>query len=154
MNTRDWTLEDLKKKGLKFKINGEIPMPKEEPVKKHKFRATPTVVDGIKFHSKKEAKDYQELKLLEKEGKIKNLTLQPKFYFLVCYERLNVQLEMHTSDCRKTKTRSPLLIAEYNSPCYKEKLTYKADFMYEENGKVIVHETKGCLLYTSPSPRD
>lgn len=41
-----------------------------------KYRAKPTVVDGIRFASMKEAKRYGELKLLEKAGKIRALKLQ------------------------------------------------------------------------------
>jgi len=37
---------------------------------RHKFRAIPTEVDGIKFASKKEAKRYRELRLLEKSGEL------------------------------------------------------------------------------------
>ena len=45
----------------------------------HKFNAKPTVVDGIRFSSKAEAKRYGELKMLEKAGKIESLELQPVF---------------------------------------------------------------------------
>ena len=48
-----------------------------------KYRAVPTVVDGIRFASMAEARRYQELRLLEKAGKIRNLKLQPKFPLLV-----------------------------------------------------------------------
>lgn len=48
-----------------------------------KYRAKPTVVDGIRFASQKEARRYQELKLLEKAGKIYDLELQPAFELLV-----------------------------------------------------------------------
>jgi hypothetical protein len=44
-----------------------------------KYRNTPTVVDGIRFDSKREARRYQELKLLEKAGEIHALELQPVF---------------------------------------------------------------------------
>jgi hypothetical protein len=44
-----------------------------------KYKAIRTEVDGITFASKKEAKRYQELKLLEKAGQIFNLALQPRF---------------------------------------------------------------------------
>lgn len=47
--------------------------------KKNKFNAKSIVVDGHKFPSIKEAQRYQELKLLKKAGKIKNLELQPEF---------------------------------------------------------------------------
>lgn len=47
--------------------------------KPHKFRAVPQFVDGIRFASTKEAKRYQELKLLVRAGKITDLKLQPTF---------------------------------------------------------------------------
>ncbi len=37
---------------------------------KHKFRAKQTVTDGIIFSSKKEAKRYEELKLLQSAGEV------------------------------------------------------------------------------------
>lgn len=46
---------------------------------RNKYGATKTVRDGIKFDSKKEALMYQNLKLLEKNGNIKDLKLQPEF---------------------------------------------------------------------------
>jgi hypothetical protein len=49
-----------------------------------KYHAKPTTVDGIRFASKAEARRYQELKMLEKAGRIRNLKLQPK-YPLVFY---------------------------------------------------------------------
>lgn len=45
----------------------------------NKFNAQKTEVDGIVFDSKKEAKRYQELKLLERAGEIIHLELQPVF---------------------------------------------------------------------------
>lgn len=44
-----------------------------------KYRAKPTTVDGIRFHSKGEAGRYQELRLLERAGEIEGLELQPVF---------------------------------------------------------------------------
>lgn len=43
---------------------------------KHKYRAKPVEVDGIKFPSQKEAKRWCELRLLERDGKIRNLRRQ------------------------------------------------------------------------------
>jgi len=37
---------------------------------RHKFHAKPTETDGIKFSSKKEARRYQDLKLLQKAGEV------------------------------------------------------------------------------------
>ena len=46
---------------------------------KTKYHNKITFVDGIKFHSKDEAKRYGELRILQKAGIISNLKLQPKF---------------------------------------------------------------------------
>jgi len=48
-----------------------------------KYNAKKTVVDGITFDSKKEARRYSELKLLEKCGEIHSLELQPRFDLIV-----------------------------------------------------------------------
>ena len=50
---------------------------------KHKYRAIKTTVDGKTFDSKKEAKRYTELKLLEKSGMITHLELQPTYQITV-----------------------------------------------------------------------
>tara|TARA_B100000683_G_scaffold246396_1_gene258014 strand:- start:380 stop:772 length:393 start_codon:yes stop_codon:yes gene_type:complete len=50
---------------------------------KHKYRAVKTTVDGKTFDSKKEAKRYTELKLLEKTGMITHLELQPTYQITV-----------------------------------------------------------------------
>ena len=44
-----------------------------------KYGNRKTVVDGIEFDSKAEAERYEELRLMEKAGKIKDLILQPEF---------------------------------------------------------------------------
>lgn len=49
------------------------------PVKPNKFRNKKTEVDGILFDSKKEAKRYGELKLLERACKITKLVVQRRF---------------------------------------------------------------------------
>jgi hypothetical protein len=45
--------------------------------KRSKYGAEPTTVDGHRFASKREAARYQELRLLEKAGRITGLVLQP-----------------------------------------------------------------------------
>lgn len=55
------------------------PSPKLRLAKRNKYRAVKTVVDGIRFDSKAEAKRYGELKLLEKAGKIISLAVHPKY---------------------------------------------------------------------------
>ena len=51
--------------------------------KRSKYKAIKTEVDGIVFDSKKEAKRYQELRLLERAGEISNLELQPKYVITI-----------------------------------------------------------------------
>lgn len=51
--------------------------------KKHKYNARPTIVDGIKFASAKEARRYGELKLLQMAGKISQLQLQPRYKLVI-----------------------------------------------------------------------
>jgi hypothetical protein len=51
--------------------------------KRAKYRAVPTVVDGIRFASKKEAKRYSELKLMEKAGQIGPIERQPRYPIIV-----------------------------------------------------------------------
>ena len=46
---------------------------------KNKYGAKPTTVDNIRFASKKEARRYEELKLLQRAGVIRELKVQPSF---------------------------------------------------------------------------
>ena len=47
--------------------------------KKSKYNNQKTMVDGIKFDSKKEAEYYCQLKLLKQAGEIKDYRLQPRY---------------------------------------------------------------------------
>ena len=58
-------------------------MRSQQTISKNKYRAVKTVVDGITFHSKKEAERYKILALLEAQGKIDNLRLQPRIALMV-----------------------------------------------------------------------
>jgi len=53
------------------------------PKRTHKFAAKKTMVDGIVFPSKKEARRYSELKLLERAGKIKHLRRQVPYKIVI-----------------------------------------------------------------------
>ena len=82
-----------------------------------KYRNKKIEVDGIMFDSKKEAKRYQELLLLEKAGAIQSLQRQVKY---------------------------TLLPAQYiDGKCVERACTYTADFVYIEDGKKVVEDTKG-----------
>lgn len=83
-----------------------------------KYNSKQTVVDGQKFDSKKEARRYQELLLLEKAGEIKNLSRQVKFV-LIPSQR------------------------DENGKVVERECSYKADFTYEEGIKTVVEDVKG-----------
>ncbi len=53
------------------------------PNRPHKYKAKPTIVDGIKFASAKEARRYGVLKQLEKAGKIDELRLQVRYPIVI-----------------------------------------------------------------------
>lgn len=85
-------------------------------ITKLKYNNVKVEQDGFKFDSKKEHKRYCELKILLNAGLIKDLRLQ------VPYE----------------------LIPPQNGGLRKElKTIYKADFVYYENGKEVIEDTKG-----------
>ncbi len=84
-----------------------------------KYRAKKTVIDGVTFDSKKEAQRWVELKGMEQLGAIKNLRRQ------VPFELIPKQTDPETG---KTIERA---------------VTYKADFVYEQDGKTVVEDVKG-----------
>ena len=86
-------------------------------LKRNKYRNRKIEVDGIKFDSLKEARRYKELKLLERNGDISALELQPRFELLSKYKN-----------------------GEGKSI---RKMDYVADFKYIEDGQVVIEDTKG-----------
>ena len=94
-----------------------------------KYRAKKTVVDGIKFDSKKEAKRYQELKRMESEGLITDLQLQPSFILQEAFKDEREGL---------TKAGKPMTV---------RKVTYIADFSYRDpnlsDSIIIIEDVKG-----------
>ena len=82
---------------------------------------TPTsgkiIVDGIKFDSRREAKRYAELRLMERAGVIHDLQRQVKFE-LIPSQR-------------------------YDGKVIERPVNYYADFTYMENGNLVVEDVKG-----------
>ena len=81
-----------------------------------KYKAVKTIVDGIKFDSKKEAKRYQELKLLERGGVIKDLELQPRFDFVLN----GVKMGFYKADFRYTEDDKIVIedVKGFKTPMY------------------------------------
>jgi len=84
-----WTEEQYqefikKKKGLPVKPQSKR---KRKSKSKSKYNNQKTIVDGIKFDSKKEAEYYCQLKLLKQAGKIKDYRLQPRYELQPAFEK-------------------------------------------------------------------
>lgn len=73
-----------------------------------KYNAIPTHVDGLRFASKREAKRYNELKLMERGGEIIGLEIQPKFPLIVNKQKLG----SYIGDFRYRDTATGDLIVE------------------------------------------
>lgn len=84
----------------------------------HKYHAKSTIVDGIKFPSKAEARRFEELKLLQKAGVITRFQMQPSFVLQEAYIKPNGK-----------KVRA---------------IVYKADFeVFYPDGHVEIEDVKG-----------
>ena len=88
-----------------------------------KYKNKKVTIDGYVFDSKKEAKRYTELKLLERSGKISNLNLQVEYELIpACYEsyeRYSPKTGKRLKDGRR---------------CIEKAVRYIADFVYDEDG--------------------
>lgn len=73
-----------------------------------KYRAIPTVIDGVRFASKREARRYQNLRLLERAGVIRDLELQPVFPLVVN----GVKVATYSADFRYTDSQTGEVITE------------------------------------------
>ena len=89
-------------------------------MKRNKYNSLPTVVDNIKFHSKKESARYVQLKLDEKAGLIKDLKLQVPFELI------------------------PKMVINGKT---ERAIKYVADFTYyDSKNNYIVEDVKGIIL--------
>lgn len=84
----------------------------------NKYNNKKVIIDNITFDSKKEARRYKELKLMEKAGLITNLALQPKFLLQDKFK--------------------------YRNKTYR-KIEYIADFSYirKEDDILVIEDVKG-----------
>lgn len=96
--------------------------------KTNKYSNKKIEVDGIIFHSKREAKRYKELLLLEQAGEILNLQRQVK-YVLIPSQR-----EPDTVGARGGIHKGKVIEKE---------CAYYADFVYQQGNETVVEDTKG-----------
>lgn len=97
-----------------------------------KYNSKKTIVDGIEFHSQKEARRFRELVLLERAGLIQDLQRQVKFVLIPTqyerYERYSTKTGKRLKDGIRT---------------VEQEVSYVADFVYTINGKQFVEDSKG-----------
>ena len=87
--------------------------------------------DGQVFDSKKEMYRYMDLKLLENAGVISDLRTQ------VSFQLIPAQYEYFKRYGKNGKRLKD------GKNCVEKAVVYKADFVYKENGKEVVEDTKG-----------
>lgn len=95
-----------------------------------KYHNKKVTYDGITFDSKKEARRYCELRLLQKAGDITDLELQKEFVLIP-----NQYKDVLKVTKKGDKVEKKLL---------ERAVKYKADFVYrDKEGNLIVEDTKG-----------
>ena len=99
-----------------------------------KYKAVKTTIDGITFDSKKEAKRYTELKLLEKAGHITHLELQPEFKITIN----GAKICTYKADFRYFTVR-----AENNERSYNSKGEWQTPTKTGDKEGQIVEDVKG-----------
>lgn len=94
----------------------------------NKYLNQKTVVGGLVFASKKEAKRYRELTLMKQKGLIADLVVQPRFPFII--------------------NKVPLKTGDKGS----RTITYVADFKYrDKNGNLVVEDVKSSFTKKNPT---
>lgn len=95
---------------------------------KNKYGNSKVTINGETFDSKKEARRYQELKLLEMAGEIIKLRRQERFMLIP------PQYKWVTDAKGKKKQK-----------CIERECCYIADFVYQDvhTGELVVEDTKG-----------
>lgn len=96
--------------------------------KNNKYSNKKVTIDGENFDSKKEARRWCDLKLLETAGEIKNLQRQVKFLLIPSQYKEEIDAK------GKPKQK-----------CIERECVYVADFQYIDahTGELIVEDTKG-----------
>lgn len=98
----------------------------------NKYKNNKCIVDGIVFDSRREARRYRELMLMQAAGKISRLQRQVK-YVLIPAQYLPTG-EVYKRGEKKGQPK----LKQAEQEC-----AYIADFAYYEDGKMVVEDTKG-----------
>lgn len=101
---------------------------KRKTSKRSKYGNKKILVNGVKFDSMKEYKRYLQLQMLERAGDITDLQRQVK------YVLIPAQKEPDTIGPKG---------GIHKGRTIEQECSYIADFVYQENGKTVVEDTKG-----------
>lgn len=99
--------------------------------KKPKYGNHKVTVGGIEFDSKKEARRWLELDVMQRAGQIHDLRRQVEF------ELIPAQYESYERYGKKGQRLKD------GQRCIEKKCSYVADFVYVQDEKVVVEDTKG-----------
>lgn len=107
-----------------------------KPYKANKYGSKKVVRDGEVYDSVKEYKRYLELSLLQRAGAIQNLQRQVPFELIPSQFEYVPTGEYYKQGERKGQPKMKRI-------CLAESVKYFADFVYTENGKQVVEDSKG-----------
>lgn len=99
----------------------------------NKYGNRKKTIDGITFDSRLEARRYNELKALQGAGIISDLRMQVKF----------VLIPAQREESDEVYVRGPHKGEPKPGKVIEKECSYIADFVYLENGKLVVEDTKG-----------
>jgi len=102
-----------------------------------KYKNQKVIVDGHPFDSKKEARRYKELKLMERAGVIKDLELQPAFELIptIRTETETLRKTVYKADFRYIDTKTKGVVVE-------DVKGFKTD-VYKLKKKMLLHKYEG-----------
>ena len=98
-----------------------------------KYHSKKVIIGDDVFDSKKEAKRYQELLLLERAGEISHLQRQVKYVLIPAQKEPSEQIYTRGKNRGYCKPGKVL----------ERECSYVADFVYYQDGELIVEDTKG-----------
>lgn len=101
-----------------------------------KYHSRKITRDGETFDSLKEYRKFRELSLLEKAGEITDLKRQVEFELLPAQYEEILTGEVYKRGEHQGQPKTKRV-------CVEKAVKYYADFVYKENGKTIVMDTKG-----------
>lgn len=100
-------------------------------IRANKYYAEKVTIDGETFDSRKEARRWKELQLLLRAGKIYDLRRQVKF------ELIPAQFKSYPRYGKKGQRLKD------GQTCVEQACNYYADFVYLEDGHLVVEDVKG-----------